>query len=197
MQTSLVCSSNQGSLISFQQSWNAVACDTIFIWFAVLTTFKNIQFISNFCSFRKFLLQLSSFKKLATFFNFFLRKSTVINSQITDFKISAPEVFACAFCCTDLYMVDIWHILNEATRLRTCTRQDTIHIDTNLTFWLVSIWSFNCKGYRVPLTWLNLQRSSFIITIELISICITTFNDSCVIKDGHGEILIYFGITRD
>ena len=94
-------------------------------------------------------------------------------------------------------MVDIWHILNETTRLRTCARQNTIYIDANLTFWLVCIWSFNCKGYRVPLTWLNLQRSSFIITIELVSIGITTFNDSCVIKDSHGEVLIYFGITRN
>ena len=94
-------------------------------------------------------------------------------------------------------MINIWHVLDEATRLRTCARQDTIYIDANLTIWLGSIWSFNCKGYRVPLTWLNFQRSSFIITIELVSICITTFNDSCVIKDSHGEILIYFGITRN
>ena len=94
-------------------------------------------------------------------------------------------------------MVDIWHVLDETTRLRTCARQDTIYIDANLTFWLVCIWSFNCKGYRVPLTWLNLQRSGFIITIELVPIGITTFNDSCVIKDSHGEVFIYFGVTRD
>ena len=104
-------------------------------------------------------------------------------------------VFAFTFQCTNLHTIDIWHVLDETTRLRTCSRQDTIYIDANLTIWLVCIWSFNCKGYRVPLTRLNLQRSSFIITIEMFPIGITTFNDSCVIKDCHGEVFIYFGIA--
>ena len=94
-------------------------------------------------------------------------------------------------------MVDIWHIFDETTRLRTCTRQDTIYVETHLPIWLVCIGSLNCKGYRIPLTWFNLQRSIFIITIKLVPIGIPTFNNSCVIKNGHGEVFIYFGITRN
>ena len=127
METAFICTCNQRSLsvlrrAGYDNSWYhlyLVDCST---------TFKDVFFLSDFCSLRKFLFQFTSP-------NNWLRVWTSSGLKHDRKQLSfelvglMPKLFYCPVWLLQLSLINIWHIFDEVTRFETCSIRHRSHRD--------------------------------------------------------------------